>query len=241
MATVLTTGDLMTTARHDPRVIAAFVGASFALHAALVLMVPGWLRPAPRIVPLEVTLQKVEPPRPLPMAPREPPRPEKRPRERPPPPQERIVQPQPQPLALPKQASVPEPVFTIPVPEARPAPEPQAAPAEPARAAPKADSAPAQKVTPPVFNAAYLRNPEPPYPVSSRRRGEQGTVLLKVLVTRDGAPASVNVEKTSGYAALDQSALDAVRKWRFAPARQGAEPIESSVLVPIVFKLEGVS
>ena len=241
MATLSDIDETAEARRHAARMLAAFVGASFALHAALVLLLPGWLRPEPRVVPLEVTLQKVEPPRPLPMVPREPPRPEKKPRERPPPPQERIVQPQPQPLALPKQPSVPDPVFTIPAPEVRPAPEPQAAPAEVARAAPKADGAPAQKVTPPVFNAAYLRNPEPPYPVSSRRRGEQGTVLLKVLVTRDGAPASVNVEKTSGHAALDQSAVEAVRKWRFAPARQGAESIESSVLVPIVFRLEGVS
>lgn len=240
MTKVLTPDDLAATSRSDTRVFAVFVGASAVLHAMLVLTLPSWMRAEVRDVPLEVTLEKIEPPRALPMAPREPPRPEKKPRERPP--QERIVQPQPQPLALPKQASVPETVFTIPVPETRPTPEPQPAPpTEGARAAPKADSAPAGKVTPPLFNAAYLRNPEPPYPVSSRRRGEQGTVLLKVLVTREGAAASVNVEKTSGYAALDQSAVEAVRKWRFAPARQGAEAIESSVLVPIVFKLEGVS
>ena len=222
--------------------LAVFVGVSCVLHAVVVVTLPSSKPAEVRDVPLEVRLRKVEPPRPLPMAPREPPRAEKRPRERPPPVQERIVQPQPQPLALPKQASAPEPVFTIPVPEPRPAPEPQpAAPREVARAAPKSDSASAEKITPPVFNAAYLRNPEPAYPLSSRRRGEQGTVLLKVLVSRDGAAASVNVEKTSGYAALDQSALDSVRKWRFAPARQGTEPVESSVLVPIVFKLEGVS
>ena len=221
---------------HATRILAAFVGASVALHTAVVLTLPGWIRADVRAVPLEVTLERVQPPRPLPMVPREPPPTDKRLRERPPPVQERIVQPQPQPLALPKQASVPEPVFTVPAPEPQPAP-----PREVARPAPKADSAPAERITPPVFNAAYLRNPEPVYPVSSRRRGEQGTVLLKVLVTREGAAASVNVEKTSGYAALDQSAVDSVRKWRFAPARQGAEPIESSVLVPIVFKLEGVS
>jgi protein TonB len=86
-----------------------------------------------------------------------------------------------------------------------------------------------------------LLNPKPPYPISSRRRGEEGTVLLKVLVTREGAAATVNVEKTSGFVALDQSAVDTVRKWRFAPARRGTEAVESTVLVPVVFELKGVS
>jgi periplasmic protein TonB len=92
-----------------------------------------------------------------------------------------------------------------------------------------------------VFNAAYLRNPEPVYPLTSRRRGEQGTVLLRVVVTREGTAASVNVDRTSGHAALDQAALDAVRKWRFVPARRGADAVESTVVVPIVFELKGVS
>ena len=204
------------------------------------------MRAEVRIFPLEVTLEKIEPPQPLAMAPREPPRTEKRPPPRPRPPrvEQPAVRPPPQPLALPKEASVPEPTFTVPPPEPRAAPEPPAAresSREVARGAPKGDVAPAEKITPPVFSAAYLRNPQPVYPLSARRRGEQGTVLLKVLVTREGAAASVGVERTSGHAALDQAALEAVRKWRFAPARRGAEPIESSVLVPIVFRLEGVS
>lgn len=216
------------------------------MHGALLLTLPGWMRAEVSIVPLEVTLERIEPPRPIAMAPREPPRTAKRPAPsaRPPRAAQPIVRPQPQPLALPKEASVPEPTFTVPPPEPRAAPEPPAVrepPREVSRAGPKGDSAPAEKITPPVFSAAYLRNPQPVYPLSARRRGEQGTVLLKVSVTREGAAAGVDVEKTSGHAALDQAALEAVRKWRFAPARRGTEPIESSVLVPIVFRLEGVS
>ena len=93
----------------------------------------------------------------------------------------------------------------------------------------------------PSFSAAYLRNPAPRYPVAARRAGEQGTVTLRVLVTRDGRPARVDLEKTSGSAHLDAAALEAVRGWRFVPARQGPDAIESWVLVPIVFRLEGVS
>lgn len=93
----------------------------------------------------------------------------------------------------------------------------------------------------PSFNAAYLRNPAPRYPIIARRNGEQGTVTLKVLVTREGAPAKVSVDKTSGSAHLDAAALETVRSWRFVPARQGMQPVEAWVLVPIVFRLEPVS
>ena len=96
-------------------------------------------------------------------------------------------------------------------------------------------------VTPPAFNAAYLHNPPPVYPLVARRNGEQGTVTLRVLVTREGAPAQVSVEKTSGSGHLDHAALETVRTWRFVPARRGMEPIEAWVLVPIVFRLEGSS
>ena len=99
----------------------------------------------------------------------------------------------------------------------------------------------ANDVAAPSFNAAYLSNPAPRYPLIARRNGEQGTVTLKVLVTREGMPASVSVDKTSGSAHLDSAALEAVRSWRFAPARQGTQPVEAWVLVPIVFRLEPVS
>lgn len=94
---------------------------------------------------------------------------------------------------------------------------------------------------PPSLNAAYLSNPTPRYPLASRRAGEQGTVTLRVLVARDGLPMRVDVEKSSGSGHLDGAALEAVRGWRFVPARRGAEPIESWLLVPVVFRLEGVS
>jgi len=110
----------------------------------------------------------------------------------------------------------------------RPAPEPK----------PEVASAAA---TPTTFNAAYLSNPAPRYPDAARRAGEQGTVTLRVLVTREGLPARVGVEKSSGSTYLDNAALEAVKAWRFAPARQGAERIESWMLVPVVFRLEGAS
>lgn len=92
--------------------------------------------------------------------------------------------------------------------------------------------------TPPTFRAGYLRNPEPPYPAASRRLGEQGMVQLRVLVGADGRAANVEVHRSSGFPRLDQTAAAAVREWRFVPAKRGDKPIEASVIVPIVFKLQ---
>ena len=89
--------------------------------------------------------------------------------------------------------------------------------------------------------AAYLRYPVPRYPEAARRAGEQGTVTLRVLVTREGLPARVAVETSSGSAHLDHAALEAVKAWRFTPAVQGGARIESWMLVPVVFRLEGTS
>jgi protein TonB len=94
-----------------------------------------------------------------------------------------------------------------------------------------------QQVTPPVFDAAYLKNPEPPYPPAAVRAGQQGTVMLRVMVKRDGLPSRVEIEKSSGHRLLDTAAQDQVWSWRFVPARLGTDPIESWVMVPVVFRL----
>jgi protein TonB len=92
--------------------------------------------------------------------------------------------------------------------------------------------------TPPLFNAAYLRNPAPVYPAIARRSGDQGTVMLKVLVNPEGAPLRVELDQSSGSKPLDSAALEAVKGWRFVPARRGAQNIEAWVRVPVVFRLE---
>ena len=92
--------------------------------------------------------------------------------------------------------------------------------------------------TPPSFRAAYLRNPEPAYPTPSRRLGEQGTVQLRVLVSADGHATHVDIHRSSGFPRLDEAAAQAVREWRFVPAKRGATAVEAQVIVPIVFRLE---
>ncbi len=88
------------------------------------------------------------------------------------------------------------------------------------------------------FDADYLRNPAPPYPPISRRMREEGKVTLRVLVTPQGAAESVEVKNSSGSARLDEAALRTVRQWKFIPARRGETPVQSWVLVPVIFKLE---
>lgn len=124
------------------------------------------------------------------------------------------------------------------IPVAPPAPDPGRAASGAKPPLPMHEAAP---VTPPAFTASYLTNPAPRYPLIARRNGEQGTVTLRVLVTRDGAPARVTIEQTSGSRHLDSAALETVKTWRFVPARKGDEAIEAWVIVPIVFRLEGAS
>jgi periplasmic protein TonB len=87
---------------------------------------------------------------------------------------------------------------------------------------------------------AYGENPAPTYPLAARRLGLEGVVLLTVMVGPDGRPLDVSVERSSGHAVLDESAVDTVRsRWRFVPARRDGAPIASRVTVPIRFKLTG--
>ncbi len=84
----------------------------------------------------------------------------------------------------------------------------------------------------------YDLNPPPVYPPAARRRNLQGTVLLEVLVDREGQAAKLKVLRGSGHAMLDHSALDSVRQWRFKPARRGGSAQEMWVQVPVRYQLK---
>jgi protein TonB len=115
--------------------------------------------------------------------------------------------------------------------------EPERATTEP-RQAPVAAPAAASLIAP-RYDAAYLNNPAPAYPALSRRLGEEGKVLLKVRVSAEGSALAVNLEKSSNFERLDEAARAAVAYWRFVPARRGDQAVESSVVVPLVFRLDG--
>ena len=82
-----------------------------------------------------------------------------------------------------------------------------------------------------------VRNLPPRYPGESRKAREEGTVQLRAVVGVEGSAKEVSVAQSSGYARLDESALEALRKWRFMPAKQGDKLIEGVIVVPITFSL----
>jgi protein TonB len=126
-----------------------------------------------------------------------------------------------------------EPVARVAPPAAADSPTAVAPPAPPAAAA-----APAPRTTAPGFAAGYLANPQPEYPRVARRRGEEGTVYLRVRVSAEGMPIAVVVDRSSGFPSLDRAAQERVASaWRFTPARRGDQAVEGEVIVPIVFRL----
>jgi protein TonB len=103
-------------------------------------------------------------------------------------------------------------------------------------AAPKLEKKEAA-LEPPKFGVAYLNNPPPQYPRASNRNSEQGTVLLRVLVSETGVAETVAIKKSSGYQRLDDAALKVVQTWRFVPARKGEQTLSAYVDVPVSFTL----
>ena len=88
-----------------------------------------------------------------------------------------------------------------------------------------------------IARDARLNNPEPPYPYESRRRGEEGRVILKVRVAANGTASSVEVDKSSGYRRLDMTARRTVSRWTFIPAKQNNAAVEAWTKVTILFQL----
>jgi len=134
----------------------------------------------------------------------------------------------------------PAPSSSPPLQEEKPASPSIDAPAESTpigsiEATSKVDDLP---IVGPIFDADYLRNPAPPYPLIARHLKLQGTVVVRVLVSQEGEPDVVRLEKSSGSSVLDQTALNAVKRWSFIPARQGDTPIPAWVDVPILFRLK---
>jgi len=72
----------------------------------------------------------------------------------------------------------------------------------------------------------------------SRRLGEEGRVEVEVQVQADGTPSKVSLKRSSGYSRLDEAALDAIKRWKFVPAKRAGEAVAASVIVPMPFVLE---
>lgn len=140
------------------------------------------------------------------------------------PPSTVVVAPQPlvQTIAPPVQVAT-APTY-IPVPETRPTPTP------------------APVATPAIESAGDLSSKmiearPPRYPLESRRKHEQGTVILSVLLDTSGRVAEISVSRSSGSERLDRAALEAVRRWRWSPTHRGGAPVMVRGRVEIPFEL----
>lgn len=205
--------------------------AGLALAVCLHLAAIGWIWVSMRTPDLPaVTLMSVRLLSPAPVAPS--------PRPQPPKPVPVQAKPLPKPVVQRVRSETPAPA---PLPERKPETAPKVAeptPVEPARAEP----APADTVEatlPPRFDADYLSNPQPRYPSLSRRLGEQGKVFLRVHVGTNGEALEVLLQRSSGFERLDQAAREAVRSWRFVPARRGSQAVSEWVIVPVNFNIKG--
>ena len=148
---------------------------------------------------------------------------------------------------------LPPPVFPVEAPPPPPPPQPEKpkppppkpvqkrppTPQAPVEAQPQqaAPAAPAAPKTVSASQLGYLVPPNPIYPARSRKAGEQGNVMIRVLVDVTGRPAQVSLQTSSGHPELDQSALSAVRAAQFRPYAEGGVAQAVWVLVPINFVL----
>lgn len=86
--------------------------------------------------------------------------------------------------------------------------------------------------------AKPIHQEAPKYPIEALRNNESGTVQLRVSVDKEGMPADVSIEKSSGSRSLDRAARAAVSQWRFSPKFENGVPVPSDILIPVEFKAE---
>lgn len=78
---------------------------------------------------------------------------------------------------------------------------------------------------------------KPLYPRVARESGWEGTVIVRTLITADGAPSQVEIRKSCGHETLDLAAQEAIKNWKFQPAKDGNIPIAKWVDIPVKFDL----
>lgn len=108
-----------------------------------------------------------------------------------------------------------------------PAPAVVSAPAAPVSAAPKTITS----------GVEYIQAPQPVYPPMSKRMGEQGKVILRVLVSESGKPDQVQIQTSSGSARLDEAGRQAAMRALFKPHLEDGRAVSVYVIVPLNFQL----
>jgi len=184
-------------------------------------------RTVARIAPVVVRLiAPAEPPRPLPPTP--------------------VAMPQ---LQAPAPTFIEPPIIAVvaaPAPAAvvaaLPPPPPTPAPAT-VQAAPVVAPAvvpppvPALKQVP-ASAVRYLKEPRMTVPLMSKRLRESGIVHLRVVVDTRGMPREITLAKSSGFARLDEQALQDMRSARFVPQTDNGQPVEWEVITPMSYEVD---
>ena len=184
-------------------------------------------RVADVLVPVQMLSEFIEPPKP---------------RVIPPPALPKVVAP----AVVRKAETLPPPPMPLAIADPTPAPQaPVGVVAAPKALAPitapvAATPAPvaAPKVELPSSDADYLQNPKPAYPAMSKRLGEQGKVVVRVLIGVDGLVQKAEIRQSSGFERLDQAALMTAQRWRYVPGKRGGVAEAMWFNVPINFVLE---
>ncbi|HXE48022.1 MAG TPA: energy transducer TonB [Ramlibacter sp.] len=205
--------------------------------AALWALQTGLLRRTAQIfIPVEILSEIVEPPPPPKVEPPPVPKPPE-PVKQPPVKKkvERALPPPPKPVAIPDPK--PAPNAPIGVIEPQPPAPPITATVDPEGRGRGTAPGPG-KVELPSSDASYLQNPAPAYPAISKRLGEQGKVVVRVLIGADGAPQRAEVKRSSGYDRLDRSAIDYVMTCRYVPGKVGGVPQAMWYEAPVNYVLE---
>jgi protein TonB len=204
------------------------LGAIILLHIAFFYALEsGMIRKAADVLPKEISVSLIAP------TPKRAPEPA--------PPKEA---PKPKPKAVPivkNTVAPPLPVLDIPSPTAVTAPPPLPQPAAPVAVAP--EMTPATPATPAIpktvtSGVEYIQKPQAEYPRASKSMGEEGTVMLHVLVNEKGRAESVDIQKSSGFPRLDEAGRQAARRALFRPYTEDGKAIRVYANVPITFKLE---
>lgn len=235
--------------------VVVLVIVSLLVHVAIIW----FLMKGPRQLPVELTTSQAAPPPPSVEVDLTPP-PEPEPEVEVPvidensvkPPPKKIEStpaPAPKPTPVPKPRPTPKPKPEPPKPAPKPTPAPKPAPtpstqpstssstASPAATGRSNADGHSDKLTPATSGMRSLGNPPPQYPPLALQRRIEGTVGLRILVTPQGRAGQVQVTRSSGSSLLDNAAVNAVRNWKFKPARRGDTPISGWASQSIAFQL----
>ncbi len=92
----------------------------------------------------------------------------------------------------------------------------------------------------PAFDEApvLIEAVNPAYPELAKQAGIEGTVLLRLLIGRDGKVLSVSIIQSNVTPAMEKAAIAAARKFRFEPARKGTHPVRANMAFPVTFRIQ---